>query len=153
MEAADEGMFHSWNPTTGLNDPSSQTPIACLDSSQMYVVTYFVEHCQFTDSFMVSIIDSCNNVANTFISEAFGQKSISVFPNPATDRIGIQLDREMYSGKINIISTYGKIVEETPFNGNTNNQIDISQLPIGMYYIVVTDRYSYQRKYLAFTKQ
>ena len=61
------------------------------------------------------------------MSTAEYPQTLSIFPNPATDRININID----SAEIQIFSADGRLV----YTGKNQKSIDISDLPSGMYYL------------------
>ena len=60
---------------------------------------------------------------------------ISVFPNPVTDLINVFNARNYDITKITITDFNGRIVKENKFNNLSNVQVNIADLPAGMYMI------------------
>lgn len=70
---------------------------------------------------------------STSVDNVPAQRSISVYPNPASAEITVSLDGG--NGAVaEIYTTTGRLVNTAILNGNTNN-INIASLPAGMYYI------------------
>jgi len=59
---------------------------------------------------------------------------LSVYPNPASDVVQFNSDTEL--AELQIINMAGQAVANVPVNGN---QIDISALQAGVYYLIATD--------------
>jgi len=63
-------------------------------------------------------------------------KDIQIYPNPAADRVNIQNFKEVID-YVSIYDNSGKLVEQKRAN-KSYNQIDVSQLPVGIYLMVAT---------------
>ena len=61
--------------------------------------------------------------------------TIRVFPNPSQHQLNIQLDQIPTSDWIDVYSTDGCLVHQFYCRKNTTQQIDISSLPQGMYWL------------------
>jgi hypothetical protein len=59
-------------------------------------------------------------------------ETFQLYPNPATDRLFIELD-DLNTGSVVIYSIDGKVLAEYRLNGLQNGSIDISDLPSGIY--------------------
>lgn len=70
---------------------------------------------------------------STSVDNVPAQRSISVYPNPASAEITVSLDGGN-NAVAEIYTTTGRLVNTATLNGNTNN-INIASLPAGMYYI------------------
>ena len=66
---------------------------------------------------------------------------ISIYPNPASDMINIQLDRFNTETRLSIINSLGKVVLESQIN-NPEFTINTAQLPNGIYFINLIDQAS-----------
>lgn len=78
------------------------------------------------------------------IAKNINKQSLTVYPNPSADKITIQGDIQDYS-TIQIYDIMGlevtyKLTNQTTFVDTNSLQIDISPLPIGVYYIKIGDR-------------
>jgi hypothetical protein len=72
----------------------------------------------------------------------FNALEISTFPNPTTGKIFLQgVDK----AEIEIVNTLGKVVSKFNFNGNSNSEIDLAQLPDGIYFISITQNQTTQQ--------
>ena len=70
-----------------------------------------------------------------------------LYPNPATQFIGIQADITKLSGKIFITNAEGRVM---PIENVSNHTVDIEALPSGIYFITFT--YMGNTKTLRFSK-
>src|SRR5690606_4362654 len=62
------------------------------------------------------------------------QKNISIYPNPATSVLHIDINN---AARAAIYNVAGRLMTTTGVDAN-NNSIDIASLPAGMYYILLT---------------
>ena len=70
------------------------------------------------------------------IDELSSSKNIEIFPNPVLHTFFIQAPFE--KGKISIVQLNGTVVKELSFI--RNQTIDISFLPAGAYFVIISDR-------------
>jgi len=67
---------------------------------------------------------------------------ISSFPNPTTGKVTLQ---GVENAEIEIVNTLGKVISKFNFNGNSNSEIDLAQLPDGIYFISITQNQTTQQ--------
>ncbi len=74
----------------------------------------------------------------------------SIYPNPVTDILTITMERKIKS--IQIIDLNGSVVSDHSDNYQKQIVIDVNQLPIGLYFIKITDEMegSYLKKMIKF---
>lgn len=60
--------------------------------------------------------------------------NFSVYPNPTSGRVDIQLE-EATSGTIHVLDVFGKVVFTKSLNAATNEQLNLSELPAGVYFL------------------
>jgi hypothetical protein len=80
--------------------------------------------------------------ANTAIpdSKAKEDNSIFVYPNPATNQITVEFDKQIKNCEITIYNIFGQEIIHHQLNGNTKYNLNISELESGMYfYSIVSD--------------
>jgi hypothetical protein len=119
----------SYNPTpvmTGLSSPAD------LGSSAA------------GDSVGIPNSGSANNVVFHPISTSSGisehnQTEANYFPNPASDRITITLDKPIINGRVELIDSSGKTVSEAKANGNIFF-IEKGKLPAGNYSVKISEK-------------
>jgi hypothetical protein len=104
-----------------------------------YDGTYFVVFCNHGSvdieigsvyRFEASFVAFENNIANTFEDNHF----INVYPNPASDKLNICLDKEESNGLIRIYTSMGSLIKTVPINQNTS-EISVSDLNAGIYIV------------------
>jgi Bacterial lectin/Secretion system C-terminal sorting domain len=65
---------------------------------------------------------------------------IRVFPNPAQDRIQIELPGDLASGVVRIYSVTGQVVSFLPFETDCGvAKVDVTSVPAGLYFVEVVD--------------
>ena len=75
-------------------------------------------------------VSVCAGVSENYNSN----NSISIFPNPASDKLNIQFTSdEKEFAKAKIVNSVGQVVKEVELNNNT--QINIEDLPSGIYFL------------------
>lgn len=90
----------------------------------------------------------CNNDLYTVgLSEIKQQKKLTIFPNPAEETLYIQLDNNAIN-YINVLDIYGRLLIKT----KGINQIDISSLVSGNYFLQIYSRESKTPLYAKFIK-
>ncbi|NOU48340.1 MAG: T9SS type A sorting domain-containing protein [Bacteroidales bacterium] len=74
---------------------------------------------------------------------------ISIFPNPAQTKLKIELPSDLKNFHLTIYNQFGQIEKSVPDFNNSNTGIDVSNLPNGLYFIVLhhSDR-QISRKFL-----
>ncbi|MBP9083742.1 MAG: T9SS type A sorting domain-containing protein [Bacteroidia bacterium] len=83
------------------------------------------------------IISNYNSIS-TGINEPEVSLGISIYPNPANDKINIRLnDVPVNASSISVINMVGEIIREIPV-AEINESIDISKLASGFYFIKIT---------------
>ena len=89
--------------------------------------------------FDLDAVGLINEVGITEVKTLPGNVSVSVFPNPATDKIFVSVKGKM-TGVLNVTltSVTGNILQQRvmPANGSA---ISVAQYPAGMYYLVLCD--------------
>ncbi len=93
------------------------------------------------------------NITTSLKYNSTNINGITVYPNPATAQLNIQLDKPFsYDVQLDIVDLKGTLVySNNIYHGNTNYTINISQLPAAMYLLRITENGS--MKYLKFMKQ
>jgi hypothetical protein len=108
----------------------------------IYVTGYFKSPTLISGSFNLTNSNNGSNSNDIFlaklsnvtgISELGNSSGISVFPNPSSDYITIDIPEK---ATIEIINIEGQIIKSISAKGN-NATIDISGLPSGMYFVTV----------------
>lgn len=74
------------------------------------------------------------------------QSSLTIYPNPASDILKIQLPREYINESIQIYNSLGYLVKNVEFS--QSNTIDIKGLPNGIYYLILDNQSQYYGKFI-----
>lgn len=90
----------------------------------------------FTPGFPQCWGEDCGTCSPTSSSQQLIDNNISIFPNPTSGFLSIQMG-ETSTQQYQILNTTGKLVQ----NGACSNDtiLDLNPLPSGMYFIVFTD--------------
>jgi hypothetical protein len=75
--------------------------------------------------------------ATVSVNYKSGGKSLSVYPNPAKDRLNLVSDRFDTEGSLEIYDLAGRLVQS---GKTTSNQLDISRLNTGLYQLRLLDK-------------
>lgn len=65
--------------------------------------------------------------------------SVSIYPNPSSDKVNLKLNRQIHQGKIVIRDVSGKHLSEVKLNNTDNVLLDVSAYSAGIYYLTVSD--------------
>ena len=90
----------------------------------------------------------CINIVMSNISELETSNYFTVFPNPATNELNIDVELSLINNQLNIYSISGKLIESYKLKGR---KIDITSLTKGIYFIEIND--DTKKYYSKFVKQ
>ncbi|MEO6882441.1 MAG: T9SS type A sorting domain-containing protein [Bacteroidia bacterium] len=79
----------------------------------------------------------CGGDLNTVKNYFSNPKNLTVFPNPATNQLNVKINFEAKDVTYQIYNAIGQEISEGNFDSGETNNIDISQLPSGMYMLIV----------------
>lgn len=71
------------------------------------------------------------------LNEGQTLEDVSIFPNPAHDKLGINIDNNRETVSVEVVSTVGQTVYQGTFNANENIVLETSDLEMGMYVVTV----------------
>lgn len=111
----------------GVSSGSFTPSIAGL-GSQTIVYTYTDANGCVSSSSDVILVDPCTGIAE--FGNEFG---MIAFPNPASDNISVKWNSELAINRIEIVDVTGRVVISTSVANGNNVEINISELPAGMY--------------------
>lgn len=63
------------------------------------------------------------------------QKELSIYPNPTSNEIYLELPDDIKSAEVQIIDSSGAINRRIDISGQSNNRIDVSMLKSGFYFV------------------
>ena len=89
---------------------------------------------------------SWDNPCENYVYEAEQKNHINIYPIPSNELLNIEFTK-ISSGKISISNNLGEIILQSSYHDN-NVQINIDELPTGIYYTNLTDEQGSQ----SFTK-
>lgn len=74
----------------------------------------------------------------TLSQDASKKPIITIYPNPSSDFITIELPRVLRNEKVKIFNSLGQLIQETQITSHSE-KLNISKLAIGLYYLVIDD--------------
>jgi M6 family metalloprotease-like protein len=83
-------------------------------------------------------IDNVSVTLTTATSEASIQKTkdVRIFPNPAGDRVTVELPEETFFNRIQLVNLHGQVVLQRELSaGETTLSLDLEELPGGIYFV------------------
>lgn len=104
------------------------TPSAVTLGSQNIVYTYTDTNGCVSSSSDIILVNPCTGIA-----EYGTEGGMIAFPNPATDNISVKWNSEFEMNRIEIVDVTGRVVISTSVANGNNAEINISELPAGMY--------------------
>lgn len=119
---------YSWSPATNLDDPSSQSPVFTATEAGEFTYTVTVSDGNETasTSLTFTVID------NTGVEEIEGCK-VSVYPNPASSTLNINVANGFTSLNVKFVNIHGQIVKEV----SNALEINVSDVGSGIYFIKI----------------
>jgi hypothetical protein len=117
------GTWSGPGVTSGTFTPSSVTL-----GNQNIVYTYTDSNGCVSSSSDIILVNPCTGIAE------YGTESgMIAFPNPATDNVSVKWNQEFGMNRIEIADVTGRVVISTSVANGNNAEINISELPAGMY--------------------
>ena len=123
----------------GIIDSTDPNPTYLFQDAGSYVVTLQVEN---DCSGVIETISYELIISGTdfFSLQDLPSSSISLFPNPAYDRLNLSIDIDMEHYFIELIDLSGRIIRGIDGVGSLNlYSIDISDVKSGVYYLRISD--------------
>ncbi len=104
------------------------TPNSVTLGNQNIVYTYTDSNGCVSSSSDIILVNPCTGIAE------YGTESgMIAFPNPATDNISVKWNAGFDMNRIEIVDVTGRVVISTSVANGNNAEINISELPAGMY--------------------
>ncbi len=135
------GNTYSWETEGGdITSGAGTSEITILwttvGTGTVIVTETSAETCEGTSETLQVTIDDCTGIGEILAD------GISIYPNPAKDKINISFETsEMLVYDISIINQFGQIIYTAQGNHNGKKVftlIDITSMPTGLYYVIVT---------------
>ena len=124
-----------WNFSDGTVD-SIANPLHFFDTVGNYTITLITynNECTDTSSSVVAVVNT-TGFGKTISSNEF----VSLYPNPATDKITLQWDRSNFDvDEIKIYNRIGQILWVEAIYNNGYIELDVSPFPRGIYFCQLT---------------
>lgn len=115
---------------------ASQTPT--INASNQVSTTYYVDGidangCPGTSTSLFIKVDGCTGVADYKASA----NTFDVYPNPNNGTFSVRASQETL---LNLMNELGQIVKELHLNESNNYQVNVSDLPAGIYFVTGNDQ-------------
>lgn len=81
---------------------------------------------------------SVNPPVTTGIKQAEKPLNASVFPNPSSGRLKIELSQNIQNASVKVVDMLGQNIMESNFQSSYRTELDISSLPQGVYFLTIS---------------
>ncbi|MFT7588285.1 MAG: hypothetical protein ACI959_000492 [Limisphaerales bacterium] len=123
-----DAMNLIWTPATGLSDPFSANPIAVVDTTKIYNVTYEDDAgCRFEWSCEVEVL-------TTLVEQTEFLSSAKIWPNPSTGNVMIEVPPNCSSGTIEVLNSNGIVLKHLNIEAD---KISLNMQSSGRYYVSI----------------
>lgn len=144
--ALGDSVFIGRTPEIGLNDDCiwyvNGNPIDTIaglwvqpDSTTTYILEQTI--CGYTTYDTVTV-----TVSPTSINELFKVNNLKIFPNPNNGTFTIEYNLNHENYVLEIVDVMGKVVYQERFNTNNQQEIKLSTLNIGIYFVRIMNEFS-----------
>ena len=124
-----------WNFGDGtISNAFSNNPSYTYASNGTYTI------CLYVSNFNGCSDTSCTSVTIQAISinELISATAISVFPNPAHDKLSVEFATEMNSAKVSMVNMIGQVVLMESSNSKTSKIVfNLASIEAGVYYLLI----------------
>ena len=137
------------NPTLISTLSGSELPESIIIEGERAIINFTSNNSVRKNGFKLFYETNVHTNINTTGSNAIA----SIYPNPAKDKIFINMENINGQTNIKIISNDGKLYKENSINPEKNSiyELNVSDMPAGMYHIIITNL-NYDEK-LRFVKE
>lgn len=73
--------------------------------------------------------------------EPVSNATFKIYPNPASIRLNIDMGQNEFHGVLTILDLTGKIIQSQNLSGGNLSTVDVSGLPMGMYFVSINSGY------------
>lgn len=89
-------------------------------------------------------------MVSTGVKDIIDVSSVSIYPNPTSNKLEIELQNISLSlAQVSIIDISGQVLSRQNINVSGKNEIDVSELSTGLYFLMVQDEEeSWVRKFV-----
>jgi hypothetical protein len=123
--------------------------------SNNYLTVFRGDELHGVNHFLTDLTVGLKVLTNEAVASVASQSTISIYPNPATDKVMVQYNQESLSnGQLEVMNSLGQIMVQTALNNNSGMHhvlIETSAWPQGVYYVKVQQ--GAQTKTQRFVKQ
>jgi hypothetical protein len=125
---------HEWNRTfNGTGNLYDQAHAICTDNLNNVYVTGWSQTNNDPFDLHASVVTIKYSQTSTGITENYFGDNVSIYPNPANDRINIQADETIHDFSVDVLNLIG----ETIYKSKNEKQIDVSDLSDGIYFLKI----------------
>ncbi len=126
------GNTYNWTPSTGLSASMGDSVKAAPGTATTYYVTGTgINGCSSLDSLTLSV-QTCTAINQLSVNN----DQLSIYPNPALGQFTIQLSNYQNGYTAEIYNVFGERVYQSVLS-NSQNSINLTTQPAGMYYIKI----------------
>ena len=101
------------------------------ETSQSFTATASGQYAVIVTNGICKDTSACSTVTITSVNELLAQEKLSLYPNPATDRLELQVKGDIRIMSVQIVALTG----ETVISGVADRIVDVSSLKPGFYFI------------------
>jgi len=130
---------------TGVTGSSFDPAVAGMGSHDVYYMYTDVNGCSATDTTQI-FVDLCTGIA------AVTEEAISIYPNPASSSITVNMAGSGSSALMTIFDVSGKLVMQEKLNGGSAVELNISALDNGIYFVNISNGVSVSKQRLVVAK-
>jgi hypothetical protein len=126
--------FETFQPViTGI------TPGVLADSLSAITVTSGTMTTLTATSYPLNIFqyDACTDIQLNVAS--FEKVPFDLFPNPASEKVKLQFRNEMKSAHMELYNSHGSLLRSEDISGLSSNEVDVENLPDGIYLFRIID--------------
>ena len=158
IEAVPGASYYNWYKNNIIHDTYhgtfAQIPITKNKCNAEYSISVeAVNNCgKSLKTYKNVIIPPCNNMysqspnVSSDIAEKSSDQAFSIFPNPSAGNLSISAVRNNLIREIKIIDKLGNILKIFSFNDSKTVDLNLRDLELGTYVIIVSDGYKMESK-------
>lgn len=133
-------VFHTEVLTSADNSDSPKTISVTIGSAETdfsgLTLRMYVRHFDCSDNFRFVVDNMSVSTSSSASVEDYGAKEFKAFPNPVADMLTIQGNLPIE--QVEVFNQLGQSILTVKENALENNQIDLSRLGTGIYFVEIT---------------